>query len=162
MIIEFTESEMEQIHRLAQIRHHSAGIAVPPKFSELDAYGIDLLGAMGEAAVSKHFKWAVSTMLFSNIDDGIDFKSPVGSIQVKTANSALQKRFYQQKKAFPAEYGIMARRVEPNAIDLFGWFYKETWDKYHEEAPSKFEGKISYSLPGECMNQNIDELVNFD
>lgn len=161
MIIEFTEEEMQQIHRLAEIRHRSAGVAVPPKYSTLDAYGIDLLGAMGEAAVSKHFKWAVSTMLFTNIDDGTDFKQDIGTIQVKTANSPLQRRFYQQKKAFRADYGIMARRLEENSIELFGWFYKETWDKFHEEVVSK-DGRLSYALSGDYMNTKIDDLIDFD
>jgi|LauGreDrversion4_2_1035121.scaffolds.fasta_scaffold626173_2 hypothetical protein len=158
MIITFTDDEMEQIHRLAMIRHKSAGVAVPPKFSKLDAYGIDLLGAMGEAAVSKHFQWAVSTMLFSNIDDGIDFKSPVGNIQVKTANSEYQKTFYQQKEAFPADFGIYARRTAENTIELVGWFYKETWDKFHEAKET--DGRVSYMLSADYMNRNFKELLD--
>lgn len=160
MIVTFTEDEMEQIHRLAKIRHHSAGIAVPPKFSKLDAYGIDLLGAMGEAAVSKHFDWAVSTMLFTNIDDGTDFKRDIGTIQVKTASDSRQRTFYQQKKQFKADYGIMARRLSHNSIELVGWFYKETWDKFHSEF-QKTE-KVSYGLSTDYMNRNIDEIVEVD
>ena len=169
MIITFTDAEMEQIHRLAMIRHKSAGLAVPPKFSKLSAFGIDLLGAMGEAAVSKHFEWAVSTMLFTNIDDGIDFKTPVGSIQVKTASSNYQKTFYQQKEAFPADFGIFARLPEGlkddwepdylgNSMELVGWFYKESWDKFHE-AKEK-DGRVSYSLSTDYMNRNFKELLD--
>lgn len=158
MIITFNDDEMEQIHRLAMIRHKSAGVAVPPKFSKLDAYGIDLLGAMGEAAVSKHFQWAVSTMLFSNIDDGIDFKTSVGNIQVKTANSEYQRTFYQQKAAFPADYGILARRVSENSIELVGWFYKESWDKFHETKNN--DGRTSYMLSADYMNRNFNELLD--
>ena len=158
MIITFTDSEMKQIELLATIRHHSAGVAVPPKFSKLDAFGIDLLGAMGEAAVSKHFQWAVSTMLFSNIDDGIDFRVDVGNIQVKTANSPLQRTFYQQKAAFPADFGIFARRLEDNQIELVGWFYKETWEKFHESKNN--DGRTSYYLSADYMNRNFDELIN--
>jgi hypothetical protein len=157
MLVEFTDEEMEQIHLLATIRHKSAGVAVPPKFSKLDAYGIDLLGAMGEAAVSKHFDWAVSTMLFSNIDDGIDFKPSIGSIQVKTANDPRQRRFYQQNKNFPADYGIYAKRVENNVIELVGWFYKQYWDKFHEVSDS--EGRTSYFLSSDYMNSNFSELL---
>jgi hypothetical protein len=157
VIVTFTDSELEQIHRLASIRHHSAGIAVPPKYSELDAYGIDFLGAMGEAAVSKHFEWAVSTMLFSNIDDGTDFKQDVGTIQIKTANSPLQRTFYQQKPKFKSDYGIMARRVEPTAIELVGWFYKDTWNKFHTEIYKN--DHVSYGLSIDYMNRNMDDIL---
>lgn len=174
MIITFTDDEMEQIHRLAMIRHKSAGVAVPPKFSKLTAYEIDLLGAMGEAAVAKHFEWAVSTMLFSNIDDGIDFKTSIGSIQVKTAADYRQKNFYQQKTEFPADFGVYARLTEAispevyardnylgNSIELVGWFYAETWNAHAEEVTND-SGRSSYRLSTDWMNPKIDELVHFD
>lgn len=159
-LVKFTDDEMKQIHRLAAIRHHSAGVAVPPKFSKLDAYGIDLLGAMGEAAVSMYFEWAVSTMLFTNIDDGKDFKTDIGTVQVKTANDPRQKTFYQQKPSFKADYGIFARRLDETTIELVGWFYKETWDKFHINLSDN--GKSSYGLSADYMNKHMDELTEED
>jgi hypothetical protein len=158
MIIHFTDQEMEQIRRLASIRHHSAGIAVPPKYSKLDAYGIDLLGAQGEAAVSKHFKWAVSTMLFTNRDDGRDFKTDIGTIQVKTRENAQATKYIQSDFKLRTDYGILCRRIDPTTIEIAGWFSKQTFDKYSEIYASQ-DGRISLSLSVHDMNRNIDELL---
>lgn len=160
MIIEFTDSEMEQIERLALIRHHSAGIAVPPKYHKGSALDIDRLGAMGEAALSKHFEWAVSTMMFSNRDDGRDFKTDLGSIQVKTRGSETATLFIQTSKTFPADIGVLCRQVGPNKIEILGWFFKEIWNKFVE--PREMGGGLRYVLPIERMNTDIDDILNLD
>ena len=171
MIIQFSDTELEQVHRLAMIRHNSAGIAVEPKYSKLSAYEIDLLGAMGEAAVSKLFEWAVSTMLFTNKDDGVDFKTSVGSVQVKTAASFKQLNFYQRVPAFVADLGLFARLPEELPIgderefddlgfrvELVGWFTAEVWRSKHRVFTND-SGRVSYRLPVSEMNRNFSELV---
>jgi hypothetical protein len=160
MIIEFTESEMEQIERLALIRHHSAGVAVPPKYHKGSALDIDRLGAMGEAALSKHFEWAVSTMMFSNRDDGKDFKTDLGSIQVKTRGDEKATLFIQTSKVFPADMGVLCRQVAPNAIEIVGWFFKETWNKFMEAR--EMGGGVRFVLPVERMNTDIDDILETD
>jgi hypothetical protein len=158
MIITFTDTEMQQIEYLALIRHHSAGVAVPPKFSKLDALGIDRLGAMGEAALSKHFNWAVSTMLFTNRDDGRDFKTDLGSLQVKTREDPRAGLYIQSTRKFRADYGVLCRKVDDNAIEIAGWFYKETWEKFSEA--KEFGGSVKFVLSRDYMNHNIDDLLD--
>ena len=157
MIIEFTPEEMEQIERLALIRHHSAGIAVPPKYHSGTALDIDRLGAMGEAAVSKHFEWAVSTMMFTNRDDGRDFKTDVGSIQVKTREDANATLFIQTTRFLRADFGILCRKASPSSIDIVGWFSKAEWNKYSEVR--SFSGANRYVMDRTRMHSNLAELL---
>jgi hypothetical protein len=158
MIITFTDQEMSQIELLALIRHHSAGIAVPPKYSKLDALGIDRLGAMGEAALSKHFNWAVSTMLFTNRDDGRDFKTDSGTLQVKTRENPTASLYIQSTRQFRADYGVLCRLAAPNAIDIVAFFTKDAW-KRHSEARD-FNGSIKYVMSKDYMNPAVNDIVD--
>lgn len=158
MIITFTEAELKQIELLALIRHHSAGIAVPPKYSKLDALGIDRLGAMGEAALSKHFEWAVSTMLFTNRDDGRDFKTDVGTIQVKTRENPKASLYIQSTRQFRADYGVLCRQVAPDSIEIVGFFTKDAWKRYSEARD--FNGTTKYVMSRDYMNHTLNDLID--
>ncbi len=118
--------------------------------------GYELIGILGEIAFAQTYLLPLDTRVRHNGDKGVDFRTPIGTIDVKTA----QKAYYLLVEVGKADADIyVLAGYDSGAVRLLGW----EWGRAMTKCPVKefSPGLRSHYLPVSLIRPmgELDELL---
>ena len=105
----------------------------------------EYIGLLGEVRFSELYNLSIDLTSKHKGDNGIDFYTPIGTIDVKTA----QKPYHllvEKGKVF-ADIYVLAQFSMPDIINFIGWHYGE----YISQQPTKYFG---YNILNHYIHQS--------
>lgn len=105
----------------------------------------EYIGLLGEVRFSELYNLSIDLTSKPKGDNGIDFYTPIGTIDVKTA----QKPYHllvEKGKVF-ADIYVLAQFSMPDIINFIGWHYGE----YISQQPTKYFG---YNILNHYIHQS--------
>lgn len=119
--IDWTEAPKitaEQLGKQRQTAHPNG----TPRFFD-DPNTEDIRGSLGELLFSRVYGFPVDTTIRPDGDGGIDFNTPIGIIDVKTALKPFHLLVKKQEINNPVEIYILARDHGDGKASFVGWEY---------------------------------------
>jgi hypothetical protein len=140
MIVELTEDEiMDSLRFVHRVRENKKQYdVVDKKFDKGNtSYSVNLLGRLGEVAVSKVLRVPTDDAITPGGDGGYDLETPTKRIQVKT--STLPQLIFNSLELFTADVAVLVHftgdKVLPHVdgvYDVMGWVDRQTFfDNYY-------------------------------
>jgi hypothetical protein len=124
-IVYVDDEDVRKIRAIAVARHGSHGEQCTRRFYE-NPNEEDTIGIFGEYCFAGAFGLPTKDVLKVNSggagDGGVDFPTPIGTIDVKTYRKAYNLLVKESDKNHPADIYVLAQFNEnDNSVELLGW-----------------------------------------